>query len=49
MTTVRYRFEITGKAALDQTWAVSGHVEGKPGNFPDLMHAAMREGFMMLT
>lgn len=46
---VKYLFEISGKAANDQTWEVSGHVEGKPGNFPDMVHEAMRDGFQLLT
>jgi hypothetical protein len=44
-----YTYEVSGTAAGGQTWKVTGEVEGRPGDFPKVPDAALRNAFDSLT
>jgi hypothetical protein len=46
---VVYQYTVKGTAHAGQTWEVRGRVQGRNGDFPDLLHEAMRDSFQLLT
>ena len=46
---IKYTFEVSGYAADNQTWTITGETTGNRGDFPLIPSIAMREAFAQLT